>query len=239
MSRVFITGDCHGEFHKFNSKRFPQGKELDRQDYVFICGDFGGVWDGSRADRYWLDWLEEKPWTTIVIGGNHENYELIERAYPITDALVGDKWIKCRRFRDNILWIERGTVLTINGCTFWCFGGAESTDKEYRQYHIDWWEREMPSMAEYNHGLDTLEELGNEVDFIVTHDCPSAINLVLYDDWRNHPRYKANSLNTYFDEVRKTVKYDKWFFGHHHDDRMLPFDCFLFYNWIAELDFEV
>lgn len=46
---VFITGDTHG--------------------------DFGGVWNGSPEENYWLDWLEDKPFTTLFISGNHENYD--------------------------------------------------------------------------------------------------------------------------------------------------------------------
>lgn len=47
---------------------------MTKQDYVIICGDFGGVWDGSKREKYWLDWLEDKPFTTLFVSGNHENY---------------------------------------------------------------------------------------------------------------------------------------------------------------------
>ena len=58
---VYITGDTHSEFERFSSRRFPQQKEMTRADYLVICGDFGGVWDNSSQQRYWLDWLEQKP----------------------------------------------------------------------------------------------------------------------------------------------------------------------------------
>ena len=47
MTRIFVTGDTHGDYdwHKLTSKSFPEQKELTKDDYVIIVGDFGGVWD--------------------------------------------------------------------------------------------------------------------------------------------------------------------------------------------------
>ena len=80
---IFVTGDTHGEhdIHKLNTIGFPEQKGLTRDDYVIICGDFGVVWNDDACDRYWLEWLENKPWTTLWIDGNHENFDLL-RKYP-------------------------------------------------------------------------------------------------------------------------------------------------------------
>ena len=51
MSKLFITGDCHGDFNRFATRNFPQLKEMGRDDYVIITGDHGGVWAGEQADR--------------------------------------------------------------------------------------------------------------------------------------------------------------------------------------------
>ena len=42
---IYITGDTHGDFQRFGSKYFPQQKEMSREDYVVIAGDFGVLWD--------------------------------------------------------------------------------------------------------------------------------------------------------------------------------------------------
>ena len=42
---IYITGDTHAEFNRFSSNLFPEQKALTKNDYVIICGDFGGVWD--------------------------------------------------------------------------------------------------------------------------------------------------------------------------------------------------
>ena len=39
---IYITGDTHGGFQRFGSKYFPQQTQMGRNDYMIICGDFGG-----------------------------------------------------------------------------------------------------------------------------------------------------------------------------------------------------
>ena len=38
---IFITGDIHRNPIKFNNENFLVGKELTKNDYVIVCGDFG------------------------------------------------------------------------------------------------------------------------------------------------------------------------------------------------------
>ena len=41
---VYITGDTHANFSRFEEDKFQIQKEMTKNDYVIICGDFGGVW---------------------------------------------------------------------------------------------------------------------------------------------------------------------------------------------------
>ena len=43
---IYVTGDTHGDFERFREDIFPEQKTKTKDDYVIICGDFGGVWDG-------------------------------------------------------------------------------------------------------------------------------------------------------------------------------------------------
>ncbi len=52
---IYITGDTHGGFQRFTTDHFPQQKQMERDDYAIITGDFGGVWDDSPKEAYWLD----------------------------------------------------------------------------------------------------------------------------------------------------------------------------------------
>ena len=82
---LWITGDLHGsvDIGRLNTRRFPQQRQMTKEDLVLVCGDFGCVWSGDREDNYWLDWLERKPFTTLFLDGNHENFPLL------VDASIG------------------------------------------------------------------------------------------------------------------------------------------------------
>ena len=84
---IYVTGDTHGSqphgffsydgfMRRFNTSSFPEQKEMGKEDYVVICGDFGGVWDVDRfkvqespEEKNALDWLESKMY---VINDIHE-----------------------------------------------------------------------------------------------------------------------------------------------------------------------
>lgn len=72
---IFATGDTHGNFLRFEPENFPEQREMTKDDYVIICGNFGGVWDNSRKERRQLDWLESLPFTLLFVSGNHENFD--------------------------------------------------------------------------------------------------------------------------------------------------------------------
>ena len=85
---IFVTGDCHGDFRKFSTESFPEQKEMTKDDIVIICGDFGAIWDCdgiSRFESYWLNWLDEKPFTTVFVDGNHENFDRLTSEFEIVD----------------------------------------------------------------------------------------------------------------------------------------------------------
>ena len=76
---IFITGDIHGTHDILKLSEFSEGRgaELTKADYLIIAGDFGLLWypEGSEDDKEdakWRKWLNDQPWTTLFIDGNHE-----------------------------------------------------------------------------------------------------------------------------------------------------------------------
>lgn len=46
---------------------FPEQKEMTKDDFVIICGDFGGVWnkgEESKEETMLMDWLPR--WTSLI-----------------------------------------------------------------------------------------------------------------------------------------------------------------------------
>ena len=81
---IFMTGDTHGDFSRLRPVAFRKQGSLTKDDCLIICGDFGGVWDGSEIEQQWLDWLEDRSFTTLFVSGNHENYDLL-RSHPTSE----------------------------------------------------------------------------------------------------------------------------------------------------------
>lgn len=61
---IFITGDCHAKYNKFNTNNFSIQNTLNKDDYVIVCGDFG-IWDDSKEQKYWMNWFSNKKYTTL------------------------------------------------------------------------------------------------------------------------------------------------------------------------------
>ena len=98
---IYITGDTHSDFSRFTEENFPIQSEMTKDDYVIICGDFGGVWtseEESSREKDVLDWLDNKSFTTLFVDGNHENYTRLYN-YPIEEWKGG----KVHKIRDSVL----------------------------------------------------------------------------------------------------------------------------------------
>lgn len=246
MSRIFVTGDTHGDYdiRKLNTQSFSEQKNLNKDDFLIIAGDFGCVWYGTKnveeicpnyeippahrpyvgKDDYWLDWYEKKRFTTLFVDGNHENHALLD-AYPVEEWNGG----KVHRIRPSVLHLMRGQVFEIGGKTIFTMGGASSTDQEYRTENVSWWSRELPDEEEFEEARRNLARYDNRVDYIVTH-CAGTRMMNLLGELR-----AVDRLTDFLTEVDLTVAYSQWYFGHFHRDVKVDDKHTLLYKNIVEL----
>jgi hypothetical protein len=113
----------------------------------------------------------------------------------------------------------RGQVFTINNNTIFTFGGAKSSDIEYRKEGISWWKDEMPSDEEYAEGIRNLELNGYNVDYIITHTCPGkTLNII---NERFNKDKEITNVHKYFNIIEEKVRFKHWYFGHSHQDALI------------------
>lgn len=229
MSRLFVTGDAHGDhdWRKFNTKSFPEQKVLNKDDYVIILGDFGGVWGLDKTDRHIQATFSSRNFTTLFIDGNHENHDALD-AYPVTEWHGG----KIHKITDSLFHLMRGQVFELGGKTLFTMGGAHSSDIEYRKEGVSWWPREMPSLEEYEEAVANLEKHGGKVDYILTHCAPEMT--LLFMGMPKMPLRNSNELTEFFDTLTQTIKFKEWYFGHYHDESDFG-KYHLLYNRVVEL----
>lgn len=233
---VIITGDCHGDFSRFEkASRNAYKSVFNDAEYVIVCGDFGLLWTNDDTFRYNMNCLSRLPFTILWIAGNHDNYDMIED-YPIEMWHGG----KVRHIvRDKIILLERGQIFDLNGKKYFTFGGASSHDisdgildpsefknemefrtelifwKKTKQFWrikgLSWWEQELPTDDEIEEAMHNLKEVNNKVDYIITHCCSSELEEQM--EFYNHDK-----LTDFFNYVERFVTFDKWYFGHYHRD---------------------
>ena len=245
---VYITGDTHADLKRFSSINFPCVKDMTKADYIIICGDFGGVWDDSVNQSHWLDWLDTKPFTTLFVSGNHENFDLL-RAFPEKEWSGG----RVQYIRPSVIHLLRGQVFTINNKRFFTMGGASSHDIRdgilepddpdlifkrqklerrnalFRINNISWWKEELPSDEEYAIARKNLDACGWQVDYIVTHCAPTSVANML-----GSGIYRADRLIDFLQEVSERCEFDQWYFDHYHDCKTIMEKYHLLYKQIME-----
>lgn len=231
---IYITGDTHipHDIGKLDDDNFDTS-HLTKDDYLIICGDFGAIWNYRGEDdleRYWLDWLEAKPYTTLFIDGNHENFTRL-------NSFKEYEWHggRIHVIRNSVYHLMRGQVFTIDNQTFFTMGGATSIDRgpytgnEERDKYKVWWPEELPNEMEMQEGRDNLKKHNNKVDYIITHCLPkSELQKVI-------KVAKGDKLNIYHEEIMNTVSYKHWYCGHYHFDRDLDNNITVLYQKIIKL----
>lgn len=234
---IYITGDTHASFERrFSVDNFPEQKEMTKEDYLIICGDFGGIWDvggESKNEKWWLDWFENRNYSLLFIDGNHENFDRLNE-YPVKEWRGG----KVHKIRPHVFHLMQGQVFEIDGKNIFAFGGASSHDisggiletddpdfrrkkkmldkagESYRLNHLSWWKQELASAEEMEEGLNNLRKKNYTVDYIITHCCSSTTQ----DALGGKGLYKPDRETNYLEFIKNYANYKKWFFGHYHDN---------------------
>ena len=133
-------------------------------------------YSGGLDTSIMLKWLQEKPFTTLFVDGNHENFDRLYEEYPVKEWHGGN----VHEIRPSVLHLMRGQVFELCGKTFFTFGGASSHDvsggildrsdpgyqekkrtldrgwKPYRINHLSWWKEELASEEEMEEGRNNL-----------------------------------------------------------------------------------
>lgn len=244
---IWATGDCHGNFQRFGMKYFPEQKGMNRDDYMIVCGDFG-FWTDTPEEKYWLDWLEKKPFTTLWVDGNHENFDRLNEL-PVHEWHGG----MVHYIRPHIIHLMRGQLYNIDGYTFFTVGGASSHDiqdgildpeapdfeqeywfkrrtrQNFRVKGVSWWPEELPSDEEYLTAMDTLERTNWKVDYVITHCAPTSIAQTIDRD------YESDALTDFLEMVNQRLEFHYWLCGHYHDNRKLTEKHILLWKQIVQV----
>lgn len=155
---IGFVGDIHGEFGIF--ERTVNEAQLKGANCIIQVGDFGFYYN-------LLNELMTFVWDLpiYVIDGNHEDHKLLDAAlFENGNDKTPVELMK------NLIFVPRGSYLTIDNKNIAFLGGAASVDKQIRLrngWHYSWGENILPEEISR---LDSVEK----VDILVTHVPPQS-----------------------------------------------------------------
>lgn len=218
MGRLFIRGDCHGNFDFL--PYFCEDNHTTVDDILIILGDAGILYYGSNKwrEKYLKGYICNYPITLLCIRGNHEASPE-DRGMPLCyEPLVGGEVYRESEFL-NILYAIDGGVYRINNKTFLAIGGAYSVDKFYRLANDWYWNpHEQLSQEQMNNIYELTKN--KHYDYVLTHTCPFS--------WQPTDLFLKgldqsavdNSMELWLEKLSHNIDFNHWYFGHYHDDRL-------------------
>lgn len=160
-----VAGDWHGDQGWAITAIRSAARE--GASIMLHVGDFALDWPGPKRARYedrLNKCLLEFGITLIVSGGNHDNWDTLEKLPVEEDGLA--------TFRSNIRVLPRGGRTEIAGLVVGGLGGAFSVDQEHRTEGKDWWRNEEPTSEDAQRLIAE-----GPVDVLITHDAPAGFPL--------------------------------------------------------------
>lgn len=205
---IAIAGDWHGDLAWAVLTARSAAREGAKT--MLHVGDFGLDWPGPKRARYEFKLnkhLMELGITLIVSGGNHDNWNTIQKLPVESDGLA--------TFRSNIQILPRGGRTQVNGLVFGGLGGAFSVDQFHRTEGKDWWRNEEPTLEEADKLIN-----GGPVDVLITHDVPASVPLESAFDLSPDVSVRANQTRFLLQSVVDALAPAHVFCGHWHQRKI-------------------
>ena len=224
---ILVTGDVHGDILLL----LEMVRNIENDEMLFVTGDFGLFWFdiNSNSDKYTIlnNMLESKNAYIVFVDGNHENHNFINRT-EISEFCGA----KCHKLLPRVIHIMRGEIVNIDGIKIFCFGGAYSVDRFWREKNKTYFEEELPNENEYDSGLNNLINADFKVDYIITHTCQRRLVKKL---GQRHKAIEEIKLQNYIQWIVDNVEYKKHYFGHWHMDKKISESDIAIFNNIRNM----
>lgn len=222
---IYITGDTHGEYQRIYD--FCIKNKTTKKDIMIILGDSGINYFLNERDYLLKKCLNDFPITFFCIHGNHEERPENIEGYIKKDFMEGEVFYE--KHFPNILFGIDGEVYNFNNQKTLVIGGAYSIDKIYRLMHgYNWYASEQPSLETKEKVLHKLKSLDHKIDIILSHTCP--YKYLPYEVFLSGVNQENVDHKTeeFLSEIEEHNKYQKWYCGHFHTDKVVDKIRFMF-----------
>ena len=215
----YITGDTHRDFTSVHD--LPKGSTL------IILGDAGINYFLNTEDKELKEYLNSLGITFLCVQGNHE--ERPENIPTYKEKIMYGGKVFIEDDYPNLIFLKNGEVYIINNKKVLVIGGAYSIDKNIRlTYGWHWFKDEQLSKSEMNIILEKYQ--GTHVDVILSHTSPKKYEPVEVFLSGIDQNTVDKTMEEFLDTVEETIKYDKWYCGHYHTEKIVDKIEFMFEN---------
>ena len=221
----YVTGDTHGDFSRFS--RFNMISKPTEDDTMIILGDAGFNYYLDSRDRKKKDFVNNFPFITFCIHGNHEARPCDISSYATKSYCGGIVWYE--EEYPNILFAKDGEVYDFDGYSCIVLGGAYSVDKFYRLSRgWSWFENEQPSDEIKAYAEKQLEGRENKIDIVLSHTCPFKYEPVEVFLSGLDQSTVDKSTEEWLDKIEDSLDYRRWYCGHYHTEKTIDKMRFMF-----------
>ena len=197
---IWLLSDAHGGEATAGIQQYLQTAPAG--DLLIMLGDVGLNFADTEKNREFDRMLLGAKKPIAFLDGNHENF-------PYINSFPEEPWMggKVHRLTDCLVHLMRGNIYTIEGKTFFVFGGCKSSPK-WKEMGL-WYPGDEPEEAEITLARRNLAAHQNRVDYILTHKyeqtpargtcCPALQELTEY--------------------LEANITYRHWYAGHWHTNQ--------------------
>lgn len=176
-------------------------------DVILHLGDFGYTFNAEFMKRV-EDSCRDAGLPLLFVDGNHEDHPTLLR--------YGVKPNGLRKLTEHIWHLPRGFRWTWAGIRFLALGGAYSVDRRWRVQGVSWWKEETVTPEQ------AVEASAQQVDVLLSHDCPAGVIIPGIDDSDSLPPFppleimRAGEHRALLREVVDQARPAAIWHGHYH-----------------------
>lgn len=223
---IWITGDKHGQIEPFLKN--PAYKKIKKNDTLLICGDFGFLWDESGEEIKNLKWLAKRKFKIAFVEGCHDNQQILSK-YPLTNWNGG----RARLIFENIIHLINGEFYRIEDKKVLAFGGGFSDNMGQLTQNDEYLLQKVSLTSQIDTLVENIKKANQSFDIIISHEAPKSIAPCLETN-----EFHCNFINNILEEIRTHAKFQDWFFGKYHVDRIIPPKYHAVFNDVLKFEIE-
>jgi predicted phosphodiesterase len=208
---IYLISDLHSKIDFAGIKEYCDIAKKD--DLLIILGDVGLEFENTEENRKFTDYILSIDKNIAIMDGNHDNFAFLN-SFPTEEwngGIVG-------RLTKNIIHLKRGNIYTIEGKSFFAFGGCKSSPK-WKEQGL-WHEGEEPTQADYDLARENLKKHDYKVDYILTHK---------YEQTPTRGTV-CEELREFTLFLEEKVEYKQWYSGHWHRNQKVDEKHMLVYD---------